>query len=129
MVRPTYAYVLSSEYQCGSRNAGMRNATIKPTPASSPVQGAEVAARSDATFVEVVIDESLPSLCQRLSMGTPYRATRFGDRRRGSRAGAPGRSRTHGRRVRSSLLYPLSYGGTRRVYRRDFVRMTDHRAI
>ena len=43
--------------------------------------------------------------------------------------GAPGRSRTHGRRVRSSLLYPLSYGGARRVYLRRFVRNAAHLAI
>ena len=49
--------------------------------------------------------------------------------RNSHRDGAPGRSRTHGRRVRSSLLYPLSYGGARRVYLRWFVRNAGHRAI
>ena len=60
-VRPTYAYVLSSEYQCGSRKAGMRNATTRATPAAIPVKGGDVAAFSSSVPGESVIGESLPS--------------------------------------------------------------------
>src|ERR1700733_9967123 len=112
MVRPTYAYVLSSEYQCGSRNAGMRNATTSAAPAAIPAQGGDVAALSCAAPGEPVICEILPS------------------RVRFEPTGAPGRSRTHDHRVRSSPLYPLSYGGAPgECTCGEFIRIADHRAI
>src|SRR5580700_6028657 len=104
--------MLSSEYQCGSRKEGMRNATISATAPAMPFHGVGVAALSCTGLMEPVMARSA-----------------FPTTELSQNDGAPGRSRTHGRRVRSSLLYPLSYGGARRVYLWRFVRMPDHRAI